>query len=148
MATKTYQSIHRHLSTYFSVGGASKRIIFNGSSNGSLGIFTTADKSEQEAIENSDRFKAGEIYIIGEYPLENEKSEPAVVVVEKVIETPADTNTEPTEKASGKVYDNVTTVQGASRILRSEYGITTALNTREKVLEKATELGISFNLQQ
>ena len=161
MSTKTYQGNTKHLSLLITVKGEVKRItLLGGRENGT---YTTKDHSEQKAIENTDRFKMGEIKIISET---GEAKEPAKTKPSTEVQTPiaepkevnvkgkegANTNLSdlnPTFPVLNKDYPEAKRVQDAQRILVKEYGAKAKeVAVKKDILEFAKKINVTFSSLQ
>lgn len=150
MSTKTYQGNTKHLSLLITVKGVSKRItLLGGMENGT---YITNDIAEQKAIENTERFKSGEIKII------NDTVEPkdAVEINVSVEEQAAITEkTEPEETKNttlikdAKDYPEAKRVQDAQRVLVKEYGAKAKeVAVKKDILEFAKNINVTFSSLQ
>lgn len=105
------------------VAGKVKYLSFNGN----LNDLTTDSKALQDAIEECRRFKSGEIVLLNGQP------------------NKVDTSEEKPDTLPKKEYPEVTDIQGAVHILKTEYNIAhQSLRSPEGVLKKAEEVGITF----
>lgn len=149
MSTKTYQGNTKHLSLLITVKGVNKRItLLGGTENGT---YITNDIAEQRAIENTERFKAGEIKIINDtvepkYPVEvNVSVEEQTITTEK---------TEPKETINTiikdvKDYPEAKRVQDAQRVLVKEYGAKAKeVAVKKDILEFAKNINVTFSSLQ
>ncbi len=150
MSTKTYQGNTKHLSLLITVKGVNKRItLLGGRENGT---YITNDIAEQRAIENTERFKAGEIKII------NDTVEPKDPVeinapVEKQTITTEKTEPEETVNANlikeAKDYPEAKRVQDAQRVLVKEYGAKAKeVAVKKDILEFAKNINVTFSSLQ
>ena len=150
MSTKTYQGNAKHLSLLITVKGVNKRItLLGGRENGT---YITKDIAEQRAIENTERFKAGEIKIINETVEPKDPVEINVSVEKQTIITentdPKETiNTNPIKEA--KDYPEAKRVQDAQRVLVKEYGAKAKeVAVKKDILEFAKNIIVTFSSLQ
>ena len=150
MSTKTYQGNAKHLSLLITVKGVNKRItLLGGRENGT---YITKDIAEQRAIENTERFKAGEIKIINETvepkdPVEiNVSVEKQTIITEKA-EPKETSNTNPIKEA--KDYPEAKWVQDAQRVLVKEFGAKAKeVAVKKDILEFAKNINVTFSSLQ
>lgn len=150
MSTKTYQGNTKHLSLLITVNGVSKRItLLGGMENGT---YITNDIAEQRAIENTERFKAGEIKIINDTVEPKDTVEINVSVEKQTIITE---KTEPKEESNttlikdGKDYPEAKRVQDAQRILVKEYGAKAKeVAVKKDILEFSKNINVTFSSLQ
>ena len=150
MSTKTYQGNTKHLSLLITVKGVNKRItLLGGRENGT---YITKDIAEQRAIENTERFKAGEIKIINETVEPKDTVEINVPVEKQTIITE---KTEPEETSNttlvkeAKDYPEAKRVQDAQRILVKEYGAKAKeVAVKKDILEFAKNINVTFSSLQ
>lgn len=150
MSTKTYQGNTKHLSLLITVNGVSKRItLLGGMENGT---YITNDIAEQRAIENTERFKSGEIKIINDTVEQKDTVEINVSVEKQAIITektePEETkNTTPIKEE--KDYPEAKRVQDAQRILVKEYGAKAKeVAVKKDILEFAKNINVTFSSLQ
>lgn len=150
MSTKTYQGNTKHLSLLITVKGVSKRItLLGGMENGT---YITNDIAEQRAIENTERFKSGEIKIINDTVEPKDAVEINVSVEKQTIITeksePEETkNTTLIEEA--KDYPEAKRVQDAQRILVKEYGAKAKeVAVKKDILEFSKNINVTFSSLQ
>ena len=151
MSTKTYQGNTKHLSLLITVKGVNKRItLLGGTENGT---YITNDIAEQRAIENTERFKSGEIKIINDTVEPKDTVEVINVSVEK--ETIITENTEPKETINTtlikevKDYPEAKRVQDAQRILVKEYGAKAKeVAVKKDILEFSKNINVTFSSLQ
>jgi hypothetical protein len=141
---KTYTSKYFYYSFYINFAGGVKNIVLQGGNHlaKTNGIFTTSDEDLQDAIEQSKHFQKGIVFIKSSYgKKEKTEAKPIVKEVAKEVKTPE----EKTEDTHVKVYEDIVTVQQASRLINKEYKVAFAqISTKDKILAKANELNISF----
>lgn len=149
MSTKTYQGNAKHLSLLITVKGVNKRItLLGGRENGT---YITKDIEEQRAIENTERFKAGEIKIINDTVEPKDSVEINVSVEKQTIITE---KTEPEETVNTiikdvKDYPEAKRVQDAQRILVKEYGAKAKeVAVKKDILEFAKNINVTFSSLQ
>ena len=149
MSTKTYQGNTKHLSLLITVKGVNKRItLLGGRENGT---YITNDIAEQRAIENTERFKAGEIKIINDTVEPKDSVEINVSVEKQTITTE---KTEPEETINtiikeAKDYPEAKRVQDAQRILVKEYGAKAKeVAVKKDILEFAKNINVTFSSLQ
>lgn len=150
MSTKTYQGNTKHLSLLITVNGVSKRItLLGGMENGT---YITNDIAEQRAIENTERFKSGEIKIINDTVEPKDAVEINVSVEKQTIITE---KTEPEETKNTtlvkeeKDYPEAKRVQDAQRILVKEYGAKAKeVAVKKDILEFAKNINVTFSSLQ
>ena len=150
MSTKTYQGNTKHLSLLITVKGVSKRItLLGGMENGT---YITKDIAEQRAIENTERFKSGEIKIINDTVEQKDAVEINVSVEKQAIITE---KTEPEETKNTtlikeeKDYPEAKRVQDAQRILVKEYGAKAKeVAVKKDILEFAKNINVTFSSLQ
>lgn len=150
MSTKTYQGNTKHLSLLITVKGVSKRItLLGGMENGT---YITKDIAEQRAIENTERFKSGEIKIINDTMEPKDAVEINVSVEKQTIITE---KTEPEETKNTtlvkeeKDYPEAKRVQDAQRILVKEYGAKAKeVAVKKDILEFAKNINVTFSSLQ
>ena len=150
MSTKTYQGNTKHLSLLITVKGVNKRItLLGGTENGT---YITNDIAEQRAIENTERFKSGEIKIINE-TVEIKDTVEINASVEK--QTIATEKTEPKEESNttiikeAKDYPEAKRIQDAQRILVKEYGAKAKeVAVKKDILEFAKNINVTFSSLQ
>ena len=149
MSTKTYQGNTKHLSLLITVKGVSKRItLLGGRENGT---YITNDIAEQRAIENTERFKAGEIKIINDTVEPKDSVEINVPVEKQTIITE---KTEPKETINTiikdvKDYPEAKRVQDAQRVLVKEYGAKAKeVAVKKDILEFAKNINVTFSSLQ
>ena len=149
MSTKTYQGNTKHLSLLITVKGVDKRItLLGGRENGT---YITKDIAEQRAIENTERFKAGEIKIINDTAEPKDSVEINVSVEKQTIITE---KTEPKETINtiikeAKDYPEAKRVQDAQRILVKEYGAKAKeVAVKKDILEFAKNINVTFSSLQ
>lgn len=150
MSTKTYQGNTKHLSLLITVNGVSKRItLLGGMENGT---YITNDIAEQRAIENTERFKSGEIKIINDTmePKDaveiNVSVEKQAIITEKTEQKEA-SNTTPIKEE--KDYPEAKRVQDAQRILVKEYGAKAKeVAVKKDILEFAKNINVTFSSLQ
>ena len=150
MSTKTYQGNTKHLSLLITVKGVNKRItLLGGMENGT---YITNDIAEQRAIENTERFKSGEIKIINDTVEPKDAVEINVSVEKQAIITE---NTEPKEAISTtlikevKDYPEAKRVQDAQRILVKEYGAKAKeVAVKKDILEFSKNINVTFSSLQ
>lgn len=157
MSTKTYQGNTKHLSLLVTVKGVNKRItLLGGMENGT---YITNDIAEQKAIENTERFKSGEIKIINDTvePKDTVESKDTVEVINVSVEKEAVTTekTEPKETSNttlikeAKDYPEAKRVQDAQRILVKEYGAKAKeVAVKKDILEFAKNINVTFSSLQ
>ena len=150
MSTKTYQGNTKHLSLLITVKGVSKRIaLLGGMENGT---YITNDIAEQRAIENTERFKSGEIKIINDTMEPKDAVEINVSVEEQAIITEK-TEPEETKDATlvkeAKDYPEAKRVQDAQRILVKEYGAKAKeVAVKKDILEFSKNINVTFSSLQ
>jgi len=150
MSTKTYQGNTKHLSLLITVKGVSKRItLLGGMENGT---YITNDIAEQRAIENTERFKSGEIKIINDIVEQKDTVEINVSVEEQAAITE---KTEPEETKNttlvkgAKDYPEAKRVQDAQRVLVKEYGAKAKeVAVKKDILEFAKNINVTFSSLQ
>lgn len=150
MSTKTYQGNTKHLSLLITVKGVSKRItLLGGMENGT---YITNDIAEQRAIENTERFKSGEIKIINDTMEPKDAVEINVSVEKQTIITE---KTEPEEIKNttlvkdAKDYPEAKRVQDAQRVLVKEYGAKAKeVAVKKDILEFAKNINVTFSSLQ
>ena len=150
MSTKTYQGNTKHLSLLITVKGVNKRItLLGGMENGT---YITNDIAEQRAIENTERFKSGEIKIINDTVEQKDTVEINVSVEKQAIITE---NTEPKEASNTtlikevKDYPEAKRVQDAQRILVKEYGAKAKeVAVKKDILEFSKNINVTFSSLQ
>lgn len=150
MSTKTYQGNTKHLSLLITVKGVNKRItLLGGMENGT---YITNDIAEQRAIENTERFKSGEIKIINDTVEPKDTVEINVSVEKQAIITE---NTEPKEASNTtlikevKDYPEAKRVQDAQRILVKEYGAKAKeVAVKKDILEFSKNINVTFSSLQ
>ena len=150
MSTKTYQGNAKHLSLLITVKGVNKRItLLGGMENGT---YITNDIAEQRAIENTERFKSGEIKIINDTVEPKDTVEINVSVEKQAIITE---NTEPKEASNTtlikevKDYPEAKRVQDAQRILVKEYGAKAKeVAVKKDILEFSKNINVTFSSLQ
>ena len=150
MSTKTYQGNTKHLSLLITVNGVSKRItLLGGMENGT---YITNDIAEQRAIENTERFKSGEIKIINDTVEQKDIVEINAPVEEQVAITE---KTEPEETKNTtlikeeKDYPEAKRVQDAQRILVKEYGAKAKeVAVKKDILEFSKNINVTFSSLQ
>lgn len=150
MSTKTYQGNTKHLSLLITVKGVNKRItLLGGMENGT---YITNDIAEQRAIENTERFKSGEIKIINDTVEPKDAVEINVSVEKQAIITE---NTEPKEASNTtlikevKDYPEAKRVQDAQRILVKEYGAKAKeVAVKKDILEFSKNINVTFSSLQ
>lgn len=150
MSTKTYQGNTKHLSLLITVKGVNKRItLLGGTENGT---YITNDIAEQRAIENTERFKSGEIKIINDTVEPKDTVEVNVSVEKQTITTE---KTEPKETINTtlikevKDYPEAKRVQDAQRILVKEYGAKAKeVAVKKDILEFAKNINVTFSSLQ
>lgn len=150
MSTKTYQGNTKHLSLLITVKGVSKRItLLGGMENGT---YITKDIAEQRAIENTERFKSGEIKIINDTVEQKDAVEINVSVEKQAIITE---KTEPEETKNttlikdAKDYPEAKRVQDAQRVLVKEYGAKAKeVAVKKDILEFAKNINVTFSSLQ
>ena len=149
MSTKTYQGNAKHLSLLITVKGVNKRItLLGGRENGT---YITKDIAEQRAIENTERFKAGEIKIINDTVEPKDSVEINISVEKQTIITE---KTEPKETINtiikeAKDYPEAKRVQDAQRILVKEYGAKAKeVAVKKDILEFAKNINVTFSSLQ
>lgn len=150
MSTKTYQGNTKHLSLLITVKGVSKRItLLGGMENGT---YITNDIAEQRAIENTERFKSGEIKIINDTvePKDaveiNVSVEKQAIITEKTEQKEASNTTLIKEE---KDYPEAKRVQDAQRILVKEYGAKAKeVAVKKDILEFAKNINVTFSSLQ
>ena len=137
MSTKTYQGNTKHLSLLVTVKGVNKRItLLGGMENGT---YITKDIAEQRAIENTERFKAGEIKIINDTVEQKDSVE--INVSKETI------NANLIKEA--KDYPEAKRVQDAQRILVKEYGAKAKeVAVKKDILEFAKNINVTFSSLQ
>lgn len=100
--------------------------------------YTTGNPVIQHVIENCDKFKSGNIYVMAEY-----QDEPAVAVAAAVSKGKKKDTKEVAKKP--RVMEDVKTFGEAMTVLMTEKGVAFGeLNTVEDCIAKGEELGISF----
>lgn len=150
MSTKTYQGNIKHLSLLITVKGVSKRItLLGGMENGT---YITNDIAEQRAIENTERFKSGEIKIINE-TMEPKDTVEINVSVEKEAIITEKTGLKEAENTTlvkeAKDYPEAKRVQDAQRILVKEYGAKAKeVAVKKDILEFAKNINVTFSSLQ
>ncbi len=150
MSTKTYQGNTKHLSLLITVKGVNKRItLLGGRENGT---YITNDIAEQRAIENTERFKAGEIKIINDTV---EPKDPVEINVSVEKQTIITEKTEPEETVNAnlikeaKDYPEAKRVQDAQRVLVKEYGAKAKeVAVKKDILEFAKNINVTFSSLQ
>ena len=150
MSTKTYQGNTKHLSLLITVKGVNKRItLLGGMENGT---YITNDIAEQRAIENTERFKSGEIKIINDTVEPKDAVEINVSVEKQAIITE---NIEPKEASNTtlikevKDYPEAKRVQDAQRILVKEYGAKAKeVAVKKDILEFSKNINVTFSSLQ
>ena len=150
MSTKTYQGNTKHLSLLITVKGVIKRItLLGGMENGT---YITNDIAEQRAIENTERFKSGEIKIINDTVEPKDTVEINVSVEKQTIITE---KTEPEETKNTtlvkgvKDYPEAKRVQDAQRVLVKEYGAKAKeVAVKKDILEFAKNINVTFSSLQ
>ena len=149
MSTKTYQGNAKHLSLLITVKGVNKRItLLGGRENGT---YITNDIAEQRAIENTERFKAGEIKIINDTV---EPKDPVEINVSVEKQTTITEKAEPKETINtiikeAKDYPEAKRVQDAQRVLVKEYGAKAKeVAVKKDILEFAKNINVTFSLLQ
>ena len=150
MSTKTYQGNVRHLSLLITVKGMNKRItLLGGMENGT---YITNDIAEQRAIENTERFKSGEIKIINDTAEQKDTVETNVSVEEQTVITEK-TEQKETENTTliklAKDYPEAKRVQDAQRVLVKEYGAKAKeVAVKKDILEFAKNINVTFSSLQ
>lgn len=150
MSTKTYQGNVKHLSLLITVKGVNKRItLLGGMENGT---YITNDIAEQRAIENTERFKSGEIKIINDTAEQKDTVEVNVPVEKQAIITEK-TGTEETKNVTlikeVKDYPEAKRVQDAQRILVKEYGAKAKeVAVKKDILEFSKNINVTFSSLQ
>ena len=150
MSTKTYQGNTKHLSLLITVKGVSKRItLLGGMENGT---YITKDIAEQRAIENTERFKSGEIKIIND-TVEPKDTVEINVSVEKQTIITEKTEQKETKDATFikgvKDYPEAKRVQDAQRVLVKEYGAKAKeVAVKKDILEFAKNINVTFSSLQ
>lgn len=149
MSTKTYQGNTKHLSLLITVKGVNKRItLLGGRENGT---YITKDIAEQRAIENTERFKAGEIKIINDTV---EPKDPVEINVSVEKQTIITEKAEPKETINtiikdAKDYPEAKRVQDAQRVLVKEYGAKAKeVAVKKDILEFAKNINVTFSSLQ
>lgn len=149
MSTKTYQGNAKHLSLLITVKGVNKRItLLGGRENGT---YITKDIAEQRAIENTERFKAGEIKIINDTV---EPKDPVEINVSVEKQTIITEKAEPKETINtiikdAKDYPEAKRVQDAQRVLVKEYGAKAKeVAVKKDILEFAKNINVTFSSLQ
>ena len=132
MSTKTYiaKAADARVSICLKLKSGRKTVIFDKSFSDVT--YTTANKELQAAIEESNKFKGGQIEVYSETDNKEEPTK-AEVKATKVVD---DANT----------YQEANTPQKAKEVLRSEpYNVPfQSIGSVEKIRAKAEELGVSF----
>ena len=150
MSTKTYQGNVRHLSLLITVKGMNKRItLLGGMENGT---YITNDIAEQRAIENTERFKSGEIKIINDTAEQKDTVETNVSVEEQTVITEK-TEQKETENTTliklAKDYPEAKRIQDAQRVLVKEYGAKAKeVAVKKDILEFAKNINVTFSSLQ
>lgn len=150
MSTKTYQGNVKHLSLLITVKGVNKRItLLGGMENGT---YITNDIAEQRAIENTERFKSGEIKIINDTAEQKDTVETNVSVKEQTVITEK-TEQKETENTTliklAKDYPEAKRVQDAQRVLVKEYGAKAKeVAVKKDILEFAKNINVTFSSLQ
>lgn len=150
MSTKTYQGNVKHLSLLITVKGVNKRItLLGGMENGT---YITNDIAEQRAIENTERFKSGEIKIINDTAEQKDTVETNVSVEEQTVITEK-TEQKETENTTliklAKDYPEAKRVQDAQRVLVKEYGAKAKeVAVKKDILEFAKNINVTFSSLQ
>ena len=150
MSTKTYQGNTKHLSLLITVKGVNRRItLLGGTENGT---YITNDVTEQRAIENTERFKSGEIKIINETVEPKDTVEINVSVENQTIATE---KTGPKEESNTTIikevkdYPEAKRVQDAQRILVKEYGAKAKeVAVKKDILEFSKNINVTFSSLQ
>lgn len=106
----TYQVRLTQYSPVYVIGGENVRITFEGSVDGRGGIFTTSNPAIIEAIEASQKFKAGFIYVYKEYGTRPEA--PKAEIVENTDEDENDVENTDNVENTGEGEGNDTTQEG------------------------------------
>lgn len=104
-------------------------------------VYMAKSIGQQLAIENSYMFKIGKIRIAKarKAGIRVTRGKSASEPVEKKVETPIET------PATGKAYEDATSLIDAIAILKGEYGVSASrLKTEASVLRVAAEKGVSF----
>ena len=116
------------------------------------GTYITNDIAEQRAIENTERFKSGEIKIINDTVEQKETVEINVPVEKQTIITE---KTEPEETKittlvkDAKDYPEAKRVQDAQRVLVKEYGAKAKeVAVKKDILEFAKNINVTFSSLQ
>ncbi len=103
--------------------------------------YNTSNVEIQKAIEASKAFKSGEILLLNGIPevVEDE-------TVEVTEETPENTESvqDTTEEVKSTVYEDVTDIQGAVKVLKELGASHQSLRNPEAVIKKAAEMKVSF----
>ena len=132
MKVYVIESVRNSISFYVEVGDTKRELVkFTGDGNGYVG-YSTSNKKIIKGIENSDLFKNGEIKLVS-----------------SIEESNDNLNSENGNQGDLKEYPEVTNLQEAKELLRSEYNIPhQSLGSQDNILKKAIEVGASFpNLQ-
>ena len=150
MSTKTYQGNTKHLSLLITVNGVNKRItLLGGMENGT---YITHDIAEQRAIENTERFKSGEIKIINDTVEQKDTVETNVSVEEQTVITEKTEQKEANNTTlikEEKDYPEAKRVQDAQRILVKEYGAKAKeVAVKKDILEFSKNINVTFSSLQ
>ena len=150
MSTKTYQGNVKHLSLLITVKGVNKRIaLLGGMENGT---YITNDIAEQRAIENTERFKSGEIKIINDTVEQKDTVETNVSVEEQTVITEKTEQKEANNTTlikEEKDYPEAKRVQDAQRILVKEYGAKAKeVAVKKDILEFSKNINVTFSSLQ
>lgn len=127
------------------------RVNFDGGSLTSQGIvpavYKTSDTLIQHIIESSEKYKKGFIELKETIDLEEDLDDNVVKDESDLDVTPASVNNQnnTTKESEVKEYPEITNFQSAKSLLMNKYDIQLAeLQTKEELLEKAKEIGVSF----
>lgn len=127
------------------------RVNFDGGSLTSQGIvpavYKTSDTLIQHIIESSEKYKKGFIELKETIDLEEDLDDNVVKDESDLDVTPASVNNQnnTTKESEVKEYPETTNFQSARSIMMNEHKIKIAeLQTKEQLLEKAKEIGVSF----
>ena len=116
------------------------------------GTYITNDIAEQRAIENTERFKSGEIKIINDTAEQKDTVETNVSVEEQTVITEK-TEQKETENTTlikwAKDYPEAKRVQDAQRVLVKEYGAKAKeVAVKKDILEFAKNINVTFSSLQ
>lgn len=110
-------------------------------------MYMTADEDIQKALEAGEYYRSGKIKI-ARVVEDNAPVKKVKVVNNEIKPTEAPTKTlqlsTPAPTTQTKVYAGVKRCADAISILREEYKVTAALNTKAKILEVAQSVNVEF----